>query len=145
MIKPCPPHSLQASSWGRTGCLQRKADGHRGFPTSYTSPIYGDGPEAVLGGLALPALVQALFTPLPSFPLPTNTHTRAQTAEWQTTNTRSLGLLEPPVFLRKMAKKPQFPAPASTKCSQPQHETEGKYQITQSRWGQISTGQSLQT
>lgn len=104
MIKPCPPHSLQASSWERTGCLQRKADGHGGFPTSYTSPVYGDGPEAVLGGLALPALVQALFTPLPSFPLPINTHTQAQTAEWQTTNTRSLGLLEPPVFLRKMAK-----------------------------------------
>ena len=46
-------------------------------------------------------------------PLPINTHTRAQTAEWQTTNTRSLGLLEPPVFLRKMAKNhSSLPRPA---------------------------------
>lgn len=113
MIKPCPPHSPQASSWGRTRCLQRKADGHGGFPTSYTSRVYGDGPKAVLGGLALPALVQALFTPLPAFPLPTNTHTQAQTPEWQTTNTRSLGPLEPLVFLRKMAKNHgSLPRPA---------------------------------
>lgn len=66
----------------------------RGFPTSYTSEVYGDGTEAIFRGLALPALVQALFTPLPSFPLPTNTHTQTQTPEWQTANTRSLGLLQ---------------------------------------------------
>ena len=43
-----------------------------------------------------------MFTPLPAFPLLTNTHTQAQTP--QTNNTRSLGPLEPLVFLRKMAK-----------------------------------------
>ena len=68
MIKPCPPHSLQASSWGRTGCLQRKADGHRGFPTSYTSPIYGDGPELFSGAWLCrpwfrPCLLPCLHSP----------------------------------------------------------------------------------
>lgn len=142
MIKPCPPHNPHASSWGRTGCLQRKAYDHGDSPPATPAKSTEMGLKLFSGAWLCrpwfrPCLLPCLHSP--SLQTVTPRH-RLQSGRQLTLDRWGYSS-----FLMEDGKKPQFPAPASSKCSQHQHETEGKYQITQSRWGQINTGQSLQT
>lgn len=136
-----------ASSWGRVVPTEVGRQ-PRGFPTSYDGQVHGDGAEPVHKGSALPALAQALFTPLPSslrllLPLlPTNTHWhRLQSGRQLTLDL--LGHLEPPVFCGRWQK--------TTLCFHPsQHHSQPETYYTQRQLSRtpgrrLAQGSHLQT